>query len=124
MPFITHADAPLFEMHNARFLGLASPSRGAQETSAWIVTLAPMSTGAAHQLTREELFVALEGRAIAVVGDNSYELTQESALIVPAHTSFSLSNPGNVPFRAVAILPVGGQASVAGGPAFTPPWAA
>lgn len=124
MPFIAHADAPVFEMHNAHFLGLASPGRGAQETATWIVTLAPMSTGAPHQLTREEVFVALEGRAIAVVGDATHELTPESALIVPAHTTFSLSNPGSVPFRAVAILPVGGQASVAGGPAFTPPWAA
>lgn len=123
MPFIAQADAPVFQMHNARFLGLASPGRGAQETAAWIVTLDPMSTGALHQLTREELFVALEGRAIALVADQAYELTPESALIVPAHTPFSLSNPGSLPFRAVAILPVGGQACVGGGPAFTPPWA-
>ena len=124
MPFIAHADAPVFEMHNARFLGLASPQRGAQETAAWIVTLAPGSTGVPHQLTREEVFVALAGRAIATVGDATFEVTPESALVVPAHTPFSLSNPDGVPFRAVAILPVGGKASVAGGPAFTPPWAA
>ena len=123
MPFIAHADAPVFEMHNARFLGLASPERGAQETAAWIVTLAPTSTGAPHQLTREEVFIALEGRAIAVIGDATHELTPESALIVPANTLFSLSNPGSVPFRAVAILPVGGQALISGGRAFTPPWA-
>jgi len=123
MPFIAHADAPVFEMHNARFLGLASPARGAQETAAWIVTLAPGSAGVAHQLTREEVFVALEGRAIATVGAATHEVTPHSALVVPAGTPFSLSNPDDVPFRAVAILPVGGQASVAGGPAFTPPWA-
>ncbi len=123
MPFIAHQDAPIFDMHNARFLGLASPARGAQETAAWIVTLAPESTGAMHQLTREEVFVTLEGKATATVGDVTYELTPESALIVPAHTPLCISNPHSTPFRAVAILPVGAQASVAGGPSFTPPWA-
>lgn len=123
MPFIAHQDAPVFDMHNARFLGLASPARGARETAAWIVTLAPASTGATHQLTREEVFVALEGKASATVGDATYELTPHSALIVPADTPFSISNPHSAPFRAVAILPVGAQASVAGGAPFTPPWA-
>lgn len=124
MPFIAHEDAPVFDMHNARFLGLASPARGARETAAWIVTLAPESQGAPHQLTREEVFIGLEGRAIASVGEATFEVTPHSALIVPAHTPFAISNPDGVPFRAVAILPVGGQASIAGGPPFTPPWAA
>lgn len=123
MPFIAHQDAPVFDMHNARFLGLASPARGAQETAAWIVTLAPASTGVTHQLTREEVFVALEGEATATVGDATYELTPHSALIVPAHTPFCISNPHGAAFRAVAILPVGAQACVAGGAPFTPPWA-
>lgn len=124
MPFIAHKDAPTFEMHNARFLGLASPARGAQETAAWIVTLAPESKGTPHQLTREEVLIGLEGGAIATVGDATFEVTPHSALIVPAHTPLTLSNPNSVPFRAVAILPVEGQASSAGGPLFTPPWAA
>ena len=123
MPFIAREDAPVFQMHNASFLGLASPQRGAKETAAWVVTLAPDTVGVPHHVTREEVFVGLEGGALASVGDATYMLGPECALIVPANTTFSLSNPNSTPFRALAILPVGGQAVVAGQPPFTPPWA-
>jgi quercetin dioxygenase-like cupin family protein len=44
-------------------------------------------------------------------------------LIVPAGQVFSLSNPGPDPFTAMAVLPVGGLASMPdGGQAFPPPW--
>ncbi|NKI70240.1 cupin domain-containing protein [Collimonas pratensis] len=124
MPFIATADAPTFNLHGASFTGLASPDRGATETAVWIVTLYPDTPAVPHQLTREEIFVGLEGRAMATIGDQSYEVTPGSALVVPAHTVLTLRNPDVTPFRAVAILPVGGQALIAGQTAFTPPWAA
>ena len=124
MPYIAHADAPQFHLHGASFTGLAAPSRGATENAVWIVTLPPGSDGVSHQLSREETFVALEGTATAQVGPDRYELTPGSALVVPAHTDFQLSNHSTAPFRTVAILPVGGQAKVGDGESFTPPWAA
>lgn len=123
MPFIDAATAPRFELHGASFTGLAAPSRGAAETAVWMVTLPPKSVGTPHRLTREEIFVALEGAAIATLDGQSHELTPGSALVVPAQAELTLSNPHDAPFRTVAVLPVGGQAIVGGNPPFTPPWA-
>lgn len=123
MPFIDAADAPHFELHGASFIGLAAPSRGATETAAWIVTLAPGTTGVPHRLTREEVFIALDGAARATVGDRTHELRPGCALVVPAGTELRLDNPSDAPFRAVAMLPVGGQALLDGQEAFTPAWA-
>lgn len=124
MPFIASSDAPAFTLHGAVFTGLASPSRGAAETATWIVTLPAGVPATPHQLTREEIFVGLEGRALATVGGQAYEVTPGSALVVPPHTMFTITNPDAAPFKAVALLPVGGQAVIAGQAPFTPPWAA
>jgi quercetin dioxygenase-like cupin family protein len=120
---IDAADAPRFTAPGLTVTGLASPSRGATETSAWRLVIEPGSPGAVHQVTREEVFVAVRGTAVATVGDQRRSLSAGSALVVPAHTDFSLANPGSEPFEAVAVLPVGG-AAVMGGETFTPPWAA
>jgi hypothetical protein len=37
---------------------------------------------------------------------------------------FRLDNPGDVPFEAISVLPVGGRAMLPGRAPFTPPWAA
>lgn len=123
MPFISAATAPTFERHGATFTGLASPSRGSRENAAWLLTLADSGPGVPHTLSREEIFVCIEGRAEAQVGLETHELTAGSALVVPPNVEFSIRNRHPAPFRAVAVLPVGGQASVGSAPAFTPPWA-
>lgn len=124
MPCIAADAAPRFTLHQAVFTGLASPSRGSTENSVWIVTLEPGNTPVAHRLSREETLVAIGGRALARIGGQTHELLAGGAVVVPADTEFALHNPGPEPFRAVAVLPVGGQALVAGQPPFVPPWAA
>lgn len=124
MPFISAADAPLFKIPGAHFIGLAAPSRGSRENALWRVTLEPKTSAHPHRLTREEIFVVIAGNATAIVGDQQYELHPGSALVVPPHTEFSLTNSGNDCFEAVAVLPVGGEAIVGTDPPFTPPWAA
>ena len=81
-------------------------------------------TGAVpHQMTREETFVAIEGAARAIVGGREHHVATGSALVVPPHTDFALDNPFDAPFRAVVVVPVGGQAMIGDAPPFTPPWA-
>ena len=124
MPFISPEAAARFELHGAIFTGLASPARGATENASWIVTLpGGGGPGVPHRLTREETLVCIEGRASAQLGDDSFELSPGSALVIPPHVEFSIRNPHALPFRAVAVLPVGGQALIEGQPPFTPPWA-
>jgi mannose-6-phosphate isomerase-like protein (cupin superfamily) len=121
-PLIAAADAPTFSLPGIEFTGLAAPSRGATESAVWIVRILPHTPATPHQLTREEVLVVLEGRARATIAGTDYELETGSALIVPPRTDFALANPYAAPFRAVAVLPVGG-AGIIGDTTFVPPWA-
>ena len=123
MPVIPAATAPTFVLPGLAVTGLAAPSRGASETSVWRLTLAPGAPGAEHTVDREEVFVALAGRAVATVDGDEHQLGPGDALVVPAERPFSLANPHDEPFEAVVALPVGGRARMPGGDAFVPPWA-
>jgi quercetin dioxygenase-like cupin family protein len=123
MPFIDCTDSPEFRIPGITFSGLASPSRGATENAVWRVRLDPASVGMTHQLTREETIVATAGRATALLDGVAHELVVGSAVIVPPHVDFALSNPHAESFEAVAVIPIGGQACMPGAAPFTPPWA-
>ena len=76
-----------------------------------------------HSVDREEIFVALAGRAVATVAGREQPVEAGEALIVPAGETFDLANPHDEPFEAVAVMPVGGRATIPGGEPFVPPWA-
>lgn len=124
MGLIHAGSATTFSMHQVQFIGLAAPSRGSTENAVWKIVIPPHTTAKGpHQVTREEIFVALSGAADVQLDGRSLSLEAGAALVVPAHTDFSISNSGPDPFEAVAVLPVGGQALVEGQPPFVPPWA-
>ena len=123
MPVIPASDAPNFDLPGVRFTGLASPSRGARETAVWRLSMAPATEPLTHRLTREEIFVAIAGKARFKIGAEEFDVAAGGAVIVPQDTDFALSNPHDAPFEAVAVLPVGGCARIGDAPPFTPPWA-
>jgi quercetin dioxygenase-like cupin family protein len=122
MPVISHTDAVKFTLPGIEFTGLAAPSRGATESSVWMVRIEPGTPGTPHRLTREEVIVAIEGRARATVNGQTHDLEAGGAVVIPPQSDFSLENPYDAPFRGIAVLPVGGAAVVAG-ETFIPPWA-
>lgn len=121
MPVVSKADAPVFDTGHAVITGLAAPSRGSREISAWRVRLAADQSSPAHALEHEEVFVVLEGRIVASFDDREEAAEAGGALIVPAEERFSLSAPG-APAEAVCILPAGAKAKI-DGKSFVPPWA-
>ena len=123
MPIVSPSKAATFDIPGVTFVGLAAPSRGARETAVWRVRMLAGTPPTPHRLTREEVIVALSGSARVRIGDVESDLPEGCAVIVPADVDFALSNPGNVCFEAIAVLPVGGKAIMDGGDAFTPPWA-
>ena len=120
-PLITPADAPVYAMPGIEFTGFAAPSRGAAENAVWTVCIEPGTPGVLHSLTREEVMIALEGRARITITGEDHDLEAGGAVVIPADTEFALANPYDAPFRAVAVLPVGGKARV-GDETFVPPW--
>ena len=124
MGHISATDAPTFDLPGCTFTGLASPSRGCTQTSVWTLAMEPGFPGQLHQMDQEEVFVAVAGAAVATLGDHEVRVAAGDALIVPAGVNFALTNPYDERFVAVAVLPVGGRASLGDGEYFVPPWAA
>ena len=111
------------EVGAARFTSLATPSRGSTETSVWSVEIAPGPPGVRHRLTREEVFVVLDGHAEVVLDGERSQAAAGDAIVVPPGVPFALAAAGDEPLRALCCLPVGGQGQIEDGEPFTPPWA-
>jgi mannose-6-phosphate isomerase-like protein (cupin superfamily) len=123
MPVLTAPAAPTHDLGGARFTSLASPSRGATDTSVWKVEILPGTPATPHSLTREEVFVVLEGTAAVRIAGDAGQAAAGDAIVVPPGVEFEVANAGPGPLRLVCCLPVGGQARLADGTTFTPPWA-
>lgn len=123
MPVLHAPDAPTHDIPGARFTTLASPRLGSAETSVWRVELLPAAEPVPHTVTREEIFVALHGEAIATLDGVQGRLRPGDALVLPPGVEFSLAAANAQPFGALVCQPVGGQAAMPGGEPFTPPWA-
>ena len=58
------------DLGGALFTSLATPSRGATDNSVWKVEILPGTPATPHSLTREEVFVVLEGTASVRIAGN------------------------------------------------------
>ena len=123
MPVLRAPAEPTHDLGGARFTSLATPTRGVTETAVWTVELLPGTLATPHSLTREEVFVVLKGTASVRLADSRTEAAAGDAIVVPAGVDLELTNAGGEPLELMCCLPVGGQARLADGTTFTPPWA-
>jgi quercetin dioxygenase-like cupin family protein len=121
MAIIPAPTAPTHDLGGTRFTSLATPSRGSVESSIWTVEIDPGVPPTPHSMTREEVFVVLDGTATVRVGSTTGEAVAGDAFVVPPETEFEVANRGSAPLRMMCCLPVGGQARTAS-TTFTPPW--
>ena len=122
MSIIQAPESATHEIGAARFTSLATPSRGSTETAVWQVEIEAGAPATPHSLTREEVFVVLDGTASVRIGSVAGLAHKGDAIVVPADTEFELSNGGDSALRLLCCFPVGGQARLDGA-TFTPPWA-
>ena len=73
-------------------------------------------------LTREEVFVVLDGRATVGIGGVESTAHPGDAIVVPRNTLFAIGNDGDSVLHMLCCLRVGGEAVTDDG-TFTPPWA-
>jgi quercetin dioxygenase-like cupin family protein len=124
MNLIPQQSAPPFAAGGATMTGYAAPSRGATEVSLWRIELAAGTSSPLHQMDVEEVFLGLDGSAVAEVDGRQTTVTAGDCLILPATTPFTLTAGPAGPFRAVACMPAGGKATMLpDGATFVPPWA-
>jgi len=122
MPVIPAPETFTHELPHARFYSLATPSRGSSETSVWRARLTSALQTPPHRLTREEVFVVLDGTLRVVLDGRTSEARSGDAIVVPPNTEVALSCVGESA-EVLCCLPVGGQAQIGDGAPFTPPWA-
>jgi mannose-6-phosphate isomerase-like protein (cupin superfamily) len=123
MPVLRAPAAPTHDLGHARFTSLATPARGSTDTSVWTEEILPGAPATPHSLTREEVFVVLEGTASVRIAGDDGQAQAGDAIVVPTGPEFELANAGAGPVRLVCCLPVGGQGRYGDGAPFTPPWA-
>ncbi len=123
MPILHCPAGPTHDLGGARLTSLATPTRGTSDIAVWHVEILPGTPATPHSLTREEIFVVLNGVAWVQIGDDRGEAVAGDAIVVPPRVDFELSNAGDQPLQLVCCLPVGGQACLTDGTTFTPPWA-
>jgi quercetin dioxygenase-like cupin family protein len=121
MAVIAATEAPTFDAPGATITGLASPSRGSADTAAWRVRFDPDRPSPPHSLSREEIFIVLQGAITARFSDREETANAGGALIVAPGEQFTLVAERE-PAEAVCVMSVGGQA-ISEGVSFTPPWA-
>ena len=120
---IRQEDAPRFEVHGAKVVGYASPSRGSGSVAVWRVTLEAGAQSPLHSLDVDEVFVCLRGAAEFALGAQRLQVREGDALTVLAGTQFRFTVLGADAFEAVACVRAGCQATVGDGAPFSPPWA-
>ena|SRR5947209_6518308 len=124
MPVIPVRTASRHRLPGTSFTSLATPSRGCVDTAVWEVVIeAGTPPTPTHRVTREEVFVVLQGTVTAEIDGVTEVATVRDAIVIPADTDFWLSNSGTETVRMLCCLPVGGQVCVTGEDLFTPPWA-
>jgi mannose-6-phosphate isomerase-like protein (cupin superfamily) len=123
MPVVHTPSQPTHELGATRFTSIATPSCGATDTAVWQVEIAPGTPPTPHSMTREEVFVVLEGTASVRLDDVQASASAPDAIVVPAGVGFELWNEGPAVLRLLCCMPVGGQARLEDGTVFTPPWA-
>jgi mannose-6-phosphate isomerase-like protein (cupin superfamily) len=89
----------------------------------WQVEIQPGTPATQHRLTREEVFVILSGSALVRIDGQPGTAGPGDVVVVPTAVDFEIVAGGSEPLRALCCLPVGGQAQLADGEPFTPPWA-
>jgi len=122
MPVIREDDAVRHQLHGAVFHSFAAPASGSRELCAWRLEVAPGTPGAAHRLTKEEVFLMLSGTLDVTLDGETSTLTPGEVVLVPAGAEVRVDNTGAGPAAMWVTTSVGLQATMADGSTIAPPW--
>lgn len=122
MPLVRPSDAVRHELHGAAFTSYAAPSLGSRELCAWRLEVPAGQTGVPHRISREEVFLVLDGAPVISLDGQPHQLAAGDVLVAPAGATLQLDNPGDVPVTAWVTTSVGLEGVLPDGTRITPPW--
>lgn len=123
MPVIRSAEGTEHRLHGAVFTAYANPATGSGELCAWSTRLPAGQPGAEHRISREEVFLVLEGTPRASVDGLETTLAPGDVVVAPADCLLRLDNPGAQDALVWVATSTGLSARMADGSEVSPPWA-
>lgn len=124
MPVIRSTEGTEHRMHGAVFTAYANSGTGSAELCAWTTRLPAGQTGAGHRISKEEIFLVLEGAPRLTVDNQETALAPGDVAVAPAGSTLRLDNPGAHDALIWATTSTGLSAQLPDGTEITPPWAA
>jgi quercetin dioxygenase-like cupin family protein len=122
MPVIRRDDAPTFELGGVRVRGGASPSRGADEVLLFRVILENDAAMPRHTHDHDEVYQVVSGSATAVIGDESFEVTEGDTVVIPAGAEHEAFVDGGRSVEFVSSMLTGTVMIRPNGERVAPPW--
>ena len=81
---LDHGETPVFTLGQSRVFALASPPRGAHETTLFRAFVGPGESTSPHYHDHEELLSVLSGSGRLRIGNREYSLTAGDTAVIPA----------------------------------------
>jgi quercetin dioxygenase-like cupin family protein len=122
MPVIRERDTVVHRLHGAEFHSFAAPAQGSRELCAWRLEVAPHTPGAAHRVSKEEVFLLLSGAVDVTLDGVTSTLAPGEVALVPAGAEVRVDNVGGEPAAMWVTTSAGLQATMADGSTVAPPW--
>lgn len=123
MPVIRATEGTMHDIHGATFTAYANSGTGSTELCAWTVRIPPGQPGAAHRISKEELFLTTSGTPRLSVDDVPTDLAPGDVLVAPAGSLLKAENPGSQDATLWVTTSTGLSATLADGSELSPPWA-
>lgn len=122
MPVLMPSDARHHDLPGARFHSYVAPARGSVQLCAWRVELDAGTTGAAHMVSHEEVFLVLSGTPTLTVEDERQRLEPGAVALAPAGSTVCLDNEADTAASLWVTTSVGLTATMPSGQRVVPPW--
>ena len=119
---IRHEEVRVFEMNGNQLQGIATVGTGAEQFEVWRSNVAVGSATPRHRHDSEEIFVFLEGKVRAVIGDQEFELEAPCTLVAPRDVPHQYWNVGDVETDAIVIIGIGSRIWNQDGELMDLPW--
>jgi len=117
-----HAALQSYENHGNTLRGIATPGLGATSHEVWRTSVAVGSATPLHSHESEEVFIFLQGKGKARIGDQEFTFEAPATVVAPANVPHQFFNIGDVPTDAIVVVGIGSKIWDATGKEMQLPW--
>lgn len=117
-----HATLKSYENQGNTLRGIATPGLGAKNYEVWRTSVAVGSSTPLHRHESEEVFIFLQGKGKARIGDQEFTFEAPATVVAPANVPHQFFNVGDVPTDAIVVVGIGSKIWDAAGKEMQLPW--